>query len=439
MDVKLNYGNAMVDAVFLKVKSSQVGPVSTAELKDMLKEKRIQSEDLIWDDQQEQWMPLTESDLIRKLLLLNESHEHNIIAVGGGKGGVGKTMLTASIGVALAGLGHRVVLVDADLGGSNLHNYLGVNDPEYTFFDFYTLHKSTLSEIVLPTSVDNLFFISGACGTLGLANPKYLQKVRFVKSLNSIDADYILLDLGAGYLYNVIDFFLAAGDGVVVSSPEPASIQETFHFLKIALLRKLSRTFGNQSVLAPLFMNDESVWNNPKSVSIKKLYKEVEKLDKDSASIFRGILQKFQPKLILNMVMNKKEIKEGVSLKTSVGELLSVEMDYWGAIPYDEKVREAAMLQKSFLVHKPNSKASKQISHLVATKFLEFSRLRSFLDRRKLQRLISRLEVPEKEMVDEPIICSVKCGYWDDCEYQNGGYHCSIRNLEVSMVREKRI
>ena len=185
----------MENAVFLKVKSAQVGPISTTELKSMLKEKKVKPEDLIWDDQQELWMPLTESDLIRKLLLLAESQERNIMAVGGGKGGVGKTSLTASIGVALAGLGYRVVLVDADLGGSNLHNYLGVSDPEYTFFDFYTLQKSTLSEIILPTAVDNLFFISGACGTLGLANPKYMQKVRFVKSLKNIEADYILLDL----------------------------------------------------------------------------------------------------------------------------------------------------------------------------------------------------------------------------------------------------
>lgn len=426
----------MEDAVFLKVKSAQLGPISTAELKNMLKQKKIKPEDLIWDDQQEQWMPLTESDLIRKLLLLAESQERNIMAVGGGKGGVGKTSLTASIGVALAGLGHRVVIVDADLGGSNLHNYLGIRDPQYTFFDFYTLQKSTLSEIVLPTTVENLFFISGACGTLGLANPKYMQKVRFIKSLMNIDADYILLDLGAGSSYNVVDFFLAAGDGVVISSPEPASIQETFHFLKIALMRKLSRTFSRQESLAPLFMNDESVWNNPKSFSIKKLYKEVEKLDKDSAGIFRGILQRFQPKLILNMVMNLNEIKAGISLKTTVGELLSVEMDYWGAIPYDEKVRDAAMQQTPFLIHKPNSKASKQITHLVSDKFLEFSRLRSFLDRRKLQRLISRLEVPEKDMVNEHIICSIKCGYWDDCEYQNGGYPCSIRNLEVSVAQK---
>ena len=172
-------------------------------------------------------------------------------------------------------------------------------------------------------------------------------------------------------------------------------------------------------------------------MSIKNLYKDVEKLDKDSASIFRGILHKFQPKLILNMVMNSGEVKEGVSLKTAVGGLLSVEMDFWGAIPYDDKVRDAAMLQRPFLIHKPNCRASKQMNQLVSNKILEFSRLRSYLDRKKMQRLIARLEVPEVDQLDEAIICSVKCGYWDDCEYQNGGYPCSICSLESSLKNKE--
>jgi len=423
----------MESTVFLKVDSEQVGPVSTEELRHMLQKRKFKPEDLVWDDQEEQWLPLTESEIIKELLLPSEAHKQCIMAIGGGKGGVGKTSLTVSIGVALAGLGHRVVIVDTDLGGSNLHNYLGIQEPEYTFFDYYTMNKSHLSEIVLPTSIENLNFISGASGTLGLANPKYMQKVRFIRDLHKIEADYILLDLGAGSSYNVIDFFLAAGDGIVVTSPEPAAIQETFHFIKMALFRKLSRTFKNQPALAPLFMSDESVWNNPKASSIKELYKEVEKFDKDSARIFRGILQKFQLKLILNMVMNPAESKEGISLKTAVGEILAVELDYWGAIPYDEKVREAAMQQKPFLLYKPNSKASKQISQLVSSKMLGYKRLRSYLDRRKLSRTLSRLEVTEDDRIHEQIICSIKCGYWDDCEYQNGGYPCSIRTLETKL------
>ena len=423
----------MESAVFLKVRGTQVGPLSPDELKQMVRQKKVRPDDQIWDEQQEQWSPLTESELIRNLLLKPEAVERVLLAIGGGKGGVGKTAITVSLGVALAGMGQKVVIVDADFGGANLHNFLGIENPAYTYLNFYTMEKSSLNEIVLPTKVENLSFISGACGTLGLANPKYSQKVRFIQELKKINADYILLDLGAGSSYNVIDYFLATGEGIVVSTPEPASIQETFYFIRQALLRKLSRTFKNQQPVAPLFQNGESIWHQSRSISIKDLYKEVEKMDKDSASIFRGILQKFQPKLILNMIMKSEEVLEGVSLKTAVGELLSIELDFWGAIPYDERVREAAMLQKPFMQYKPNSRAAKQVSQIVSRNLLQLPRLRGFVERRRLQKLLSRLEVPATEMVAEPMICSVKCGYWDECEYQNGGYPCEIRKLETTL------
>lgn len=114
---------------------------------------------------------------------------------------------------------------------------------------------------------------------------------------------------------------------------------------------------------------------------------------------------------------------------------MAVEMDFWGSIPYDEKVREAAMAQQPFLLYKPNSKASRQVSQLVSKKILQFTRLRNYLDRLKLKRVLSRFEISEEEMLQEAIICSVKCGYWDGCEYQNGGYPCPIRNLEVSLTK----
>ncbi|HDL18359.1 MAG TPA: DUF4339 domain-containing protein [Bacteroidetes bacterium] len=426
----------MESSVFLKVENTQVGPLTIHELQQMIKQRRIKPSDLIWDNQDELWLPINESDLIKELLLQAPASPRHVMAIGGGKGGVGKTSLTLAIGIALAGLGRRVILVDADFGGSNLHTYLGIDNPEYSFFDYYTMNKTNLAEIVLPTGVENLSFISGASGTLGLANPKYSQKIKLIRELGTLNADYVLLDLGAGSSYNVIDFFLAAGDGAVVSSPDPASIQETFYFIKKALMRKMYRTFRNHPGISKYFSEEERVWNHPDFVSVKELYKNVEKLDKDAAGIFRGVMQRFQPKLILNMVMNSGEANEGVALKTAVGELLSVEMDFWGIIPFDNKVREAAMQKKPFLIYKPNGKASRQVSKMASGKILEYSRLQSYLDRRKLKRLLHRLEVPENEIENEPIICSVNCGYWDDCEYQNGGYPCAIRNLETELVKK---
>jgi len=119
-----------------------------------------------------------------------------------------------------------------------------------------------------------------------------------------------------------------------------------------------------------------------------------------------------------------------------VGELLTVELDFWGTLPYDDRVREAAMLQRPFVVNRPGSAASRALTRLVTEHLLDSSRLRALLDRKRLRKILARLEVPESQLTEEPIICSVRCSYWGDCEYQNGGYPCGIRSLEL-VVREK--
>lgn len=424
---------AMTDSVFLKVQGAQVGPVSRNELGVMIKEKKLSPEDFIWDQDSEQWLPTIESELIRQFFIFPEIQDQIIMAIGGAKGGVGKTSITVSLGVLLASLGHKVVIVDADLGGANLHTFMGIEQPSLTFYDFYTSKKKKLQDIVLPTEIENLFIISGSCGTLGLANPKYSQKLRFIKELKKLEADYVLLDLGAGSSYNELDFFLAARQGIVISTPEPASIQEAFFFIKKALLRKLAYIFRNQEKVSSLFDLELGSWNHPEVNSIKELYKEVENVDVESASIFRGVLEKFQPSLILNMAMNSREHKEGIALKTAVAELLSVDLELLGNLPFDNKVRMASMQQKPFVVLNPNSKASKHLSVIATKKIEKITKLKGYLDRKRIMKLLDRLEVQESKMVQDVIICSYRCSYWNDCEYQNGGYPCGIRNLEIGL------
>ncbi len=426
----------MSEAVFLKIQGAQVGPVTKNELGTMIKERRLTPEDFIWDQDSEEWLPTIESHMIREFFLYPDDHNGIIIAIGGAKGGVGKTSITISLGVLLALAGNKVILVDADLGGANLHTFMGIDRPPLTFYDFYTRKKENLQDIVLSTEIEDLSIISGACGTLGLANPKYTQKIRFIRELKKLDADFILLDLGAGSSYNEIDFFLAANKGLIVSTPEPASIQEAFFFLKKALIRKLAHFFKNNEQLSALFDLDKGTWNHPYANSIKDLYKEVENVDAEAASVFRGVLEKIQPLLILNMVMNSNEYKEGATLQTAVGELLSLDLDFLGSIPFDKKVHEASMLQIPFVIHDPTSKVSKQLGIIATEKIEKIAKLQGYFDRKRIKKFLKMLELPKSNKSNELIICSYRCSYWGDCEYQNGGYPCSIRNLEVLLQSE---
>ena len=105
--------------------------------------------------------------------LVNKKH---IIAIGGGKGGVGKSFLASNLGVILAKNNNRSILVDADLGGANLHTCLGIPTPTVTLSDFINDPSLKIDDVVVRTPLDNLSLISGAQDVLGIANPKYTQK-----------------------------------------------------------------------------------------------------------------------------------------------------------------------------------------------------------------------------------------------------------------------
>lgn len=97
-------------------------------------------------------------------------------AIGGGKGGVGKSIITLLLGVRLAKLGVKVILVDADLGGANLNILLGIRYPLHTLEDFMQKRVDYLEDALTSTPIPNLRLLCGADDILGIANPKFVQK-----------------------------------------------------------------------------------------------------------------------------------------------------------------------------------------------------------------------------------------------------------------------
>ncbi len=171
-----------------------------------------------------------------------------IWSIGGGKGGIGKSLIAASLGHELSRLGKRVVLVDADLGGANLHTCLGVAPPERTLGDFICHRVERIQDVVVPTAYPRLELVSGASDFLAAANIKHLQKVRVLNRIRSLEVDIVLMDLGAGTSFNIIDFFLASDLGLLTVIPEPTSIENGYRFIKSALYRKL-RAVAREPVL----------------------------------------------------------------------------------------------------------------------------------------------------------------------------------------------
>jgi len=420
--------------LFVKINNKQMGPYSSKELENLVTRGEFNHDDLVFHEDTQEWIQAGHLEELRELFSTGPQPERKrtVFAIGGGKGGVGKTVLSASLGIGLAALGHRVVLVDADLGGANLHTCLGILEPQYTFYHFYSLQRERLQDILLDTPIENLKLISGACGTLGLANPRFSQKLRFISELKQLDSDYILVDLGAGSNYNVIDFFIAAQQGILVTTPEPMAIQETFHFVKVSLLRKLMRRFRKHEAVAPILEREAMAQAGRMRSTIDDMLKEIKGVDTAAFTQMEELLHRFRPLLILNMVYSADEVKEGDTLRTALRELLCVDVDYIGYVEYDESVRRSVKELKPFVIDNPRSRASRRLAKLISIGLLGRHGWEGLRERRKvIHQLTDRAEnYPNAKLKGNETICSVRCFYWGDCEYQNGGYPCPIRHLD---------
>lgn len=161
------------------------------------------------------------------------------VSVGGGKGGVGKSVVASNLGIAMARLGFRVVLVDADLGSANLHTLFGVERPGHTLQAFVDKRIGSLEEAVVPTGEPRLFLLPGTSGVADAANVAHATKLKLIRHLQSLEADVVLVDCGAGASFNVLDFFDLADLRVVVTTPQLTALQNAYGFLKSAVYRSL--------------------------------------------------------------------------------------------------------------------------------------------------------------------------------------------------------
>ncbi|HVO31957.1 MAG TPA: P-loop NTPase [bacterium] len=287
-----------------------------------------------------------------------------IWAVGGGKGGIGKSLITANMGIILAQLGKRVVLIDADLGGANLHTTLGVPSPRATLGEFIQRKIENLEDIVTETPIPNLGLISGAYDFLGAANPKHAQKIRLLRKIQSLDYDFVLLDLGAGTAFNTLDFFLTAEQGILAVLPEPTSIENAYRFIKTAFYRRLKMLephFGIREMIQ-LAMDQQSA-KNVRTPS--DLLEEIRKVEPEKGERLIREMRRFRPKLIVNQVRAGGDAAIGNQIATAVRKYFGIDMEYIGHLEYDDAVWRSVRRRRPLLLEFPSSKLHRSFGQIV--------------------------------------------------------------------------
>ncbi len=282
--------------------------------------------------------------------------------MGGGKGGIGKTLVSVNLSVALAHEGQRVVVVDADLGGANVHTCLGVPQPQSTLSDFVLRKAQKLDDVRLPTPVPGLTLIGGAHDALDAANLKFQQKQRLLRNLAGLDADTVVLDLGAGTSFNVLDFFLLAHHAVLVLLPEPTSIENAYRFVKSAFFRRLqsvSEELGVEDLVDQALSSKEGAVRSP-----LELVARAKALDPAAGERLAHELDAFRVRLVVNQVRGPGDVDVGHAVVKAWRKFFGLQLDYLGAVSWDDEAWRAVRKRRPLLLEAPRSAAAEGIRRI---------------------------------------------------------------------------
>jgi len=284
-----------------------------------------------------------------------------IIAVGGGKGGVGKSFVLSSIGMSLARKG-SVVMIDGDLGGANLHNFLGISRPGVSLTDFFE-HKIPLPELIVDSGIENLGLLSGMIGTIGAESIKYAQKIKLFNHIRQLEADYILIDLGAGTHFNTIDTLLLADMMLLVITPEIVSIENMYNFLRNLFFRRLGVVLGSHGYRELTV----TVWKKRKELGIKNFKQLVDHLRQVSPEVLKVIdseLENFKVNIVLNQARTNQDIIVGNSVKSVCMKFFGINALYSGYVEYDELVSRSVNQRQPYMTTYPSSRCAREIDRL---------------------------------------------------------------------------
>jgi flagellar biosynthesis protein FlhG len=303
---------------------------------------------------------------------MNTGITKKLWSIGGGKGGIGKSIFTLGLGISLARLGQKIIVVDADLGGANLHTLMGVRYPSHTLEDFLLKKIQRLEDIIIETGVKGIGLICGADDILGAANPTYAQKVRILSQLEELDADIVLLDLGAGTSFNTLDFFNYSPGKICILTSQATSLQNGYGFIKSSLYRHLSREFSKDQEVLDLLWESDDKGAESQVNSIKGVLSCLQDVEPASYARLRSILDDYRVLLVVNQVKTERDTMSGLIIREVASKYLSLQPEILGHISHDVAVEAAVNLMIPFPLDKDESKPAQDL-RAIAKKVLQIS------------------------------------------------------------------
>jgi flagellar biosynthesis protein FlhG len=291
-----------------------------------------------------------------------------VIAVGGGKGGIGKSTFSANLGVSMAARGKRVVVIDADLGAANLHTILGVRYPEKTLDDFLSNRNANLESTLVDTAYANLRLLSSASDVLSLASPSYSERQRLFRAIQKLNVDVIIFDIAAGSQQRATDFFSLAPIGIILVEPVPTSLENAFSFLKNLLVRGLLRRFYHDKEITTFIQNTVDPRSSEQILHFSDLLVKLEEKAPAKVGAYRQLFLEGVCKMyvVVNSVKNKSQIPVAEKFCRIIKRYLALNMEVLGVLPYEQAMDDSVINRTPFVVKYPDSPYAKGVADIVA-------------------------------------------------------------------------
>lgn len=341
-------------------------------------------------------------------MVINENNKRKIIPIASGKGGVGKSIIASNLAIMLANHGKRTVAVDLDLGGSNLHTYLGIKNTHRGIGNFISSKAISFDEIITATPYKNLRFVPGDVLVSGTANLQHGHKRAIGNAITKLEADYVILDLGSGTSYSVIDFFLVANSGIVVTTPETPAILNAYGFLKNIVFRYLQRglTKHNEaSAYLDSIVRDKTPNSTP---PVSKVLAEIATLNSATGEQARNLVKTLKPLLLINQAQSPEDLDIGDRLRQLIKRNLDVTVESIGLVYEDRYIDRAVRHGLPVVVAEEDSLAAREIER-VALKIIQSERFPimpletdMYPDSFALTQIEAEGDFVELEQVDEP-------------------------------------
>jgi flagellar biosynthesis protein FlhG len=302
-----------------------------------------------------------------------------LIAVGGGRGGVGKSVIAESLAVYFAQLGKPAILVDADPTGANLHAHFGLQaatkeppldgtsadgDPALA----WTAH-------LVPTAVPGLRILPAAHDAIDTPLAlRAARKARWLSRVRALPADYLIVDVGPGQGPFAVDVLLAADLAILVTVPEPPAIETTYRFIRTAFVRRVRRAL--QSDRFRLGLLDRALTQLGVLPAPIDLVRLVTKMDRELAVLAWNEANRMRFHLVVNQTRVRADLELGHQMSDLATRHYGVVLDELGHVEHDDTVWLAVRRKRPLLIDSPASKAARNVER-IARRVLALATARS--------------------------------------------------------------